>query len=297
MASILVTGGTGFVGDYLRKALEPKSVVLLGRREPILMPNEYWSYMDMSEPVSPDKLNGGQALCHLAYSMQDGQQNIAYNRRLLSAVNSCSSIRRVILMSSVSVYGNNNLPLVEEDNLCYPVGEYAKTKLACEMVWREGLRRDCELTVMRPTEVIGVGGKGLLPLIQDALERPLIGAIKRSVLYHRRLHYVAVSNVVAAVLFCLQRTQPSAQETFIVSDDYQPENQGYAVMQDLVRKLSGRRTLPGPAMPRLLLGALGKITGRPLGSQQIFDSRRIRAAGFADALILRDEVRRLMREA
>lgn len=296
MSSILLTGGTGFIGNHLRSALG-QPAILLGRAKPELLPNERWHYLDMSEPVVPETLAQGLKLCHLAYSMHAGRENVAYNRHLLDAVNACPQIKRVILMSSVSVYGMNGMPVVDEQSACDPVGEYAETKLECEMVWWEGLRSDCELTLLRPTEVIGIGGRGLLPLIQDALERPLVGMVKRSILYHRPLHYVAVRNVVAAVLFCLHSSQAPMREMFIVSDDHRSENKGYAVMQDLVRKLSGRRPLPGLAVPRPVLRSLGKITGRPLGLEQVFDSQKIRTAGFVDAVALEDEVRLLVREA
>jgi nucleoside-diphosphate-sugar epimerase len=136
-----------------------------------------------------------------------------------------------VLLSSISVYGEGTAPtVVDEDSLCNPVGEYPETKLACEALWREGLRRDCFLTILHPSEIVGPGGRGLLPFIRDALERPLMGVVKRGVLYHRRLHYVAVSNVAAAVLFCMERPPTTRREIYIVSDDHRPENESYAAM-------------------------------------------------------------------
>lgn len=242
-----------------------------------------------------ETLVGGSVLCHLAYSMRAGRQNLAYNEHLLDVVNTSPNVRRVILMSSVSVYGRNHSSVVDEDSPCRPVGEYPETKLDCEKLWWEGLRGGRELTVLRPTEIVGTGGKGMRTLLVDALERPTIGTLKRSLLHSRSLHYVAVSNVVAAVLFCLRRRQGALRETFIVSDDHQPENKSYAVMQDFVRKLSGRKSLPGPPLPRPLVGLIGGITGRPLGVEQVFDSRKIRYAGFEEVVTLHEEIRRLVR--
>lgn len=297
MFSVLMTGGTGFVGERLRQAVRETPITLLSRQMITLFANENRRYLDMAEYIEPEKLDGGDILCHLAYSMPVGRNNIIYNRNLLEAVNASPNVKRVILMSSVSVYGRNYSLTIDEESSCYPVGEYPETKLACETVWREELREDCELTVLRPTEVIGVGGKGLLTMVHDALERPLIGAIKRSVLYHRSLHYVAVSNVVAAILFCLQRSQNSLHETFIVSDDTQPENRSYAAMQDLVRKLSGEQPLPGLALPRPLLQLVGRVTRRPLGLDQVFDDSKIQATGFERPVSLGDEVAHLVQRA
>lgn len=295
MTSILLTGGTGFIGKHLRLSLAPEPVVLLGRKKPDLQPNERWVHVDLAQPLTPEKLDGGEVLCHLAYSMQAGSKNIDYNRHLLDAVNGNPEVKRVVLMSSVSVYGHIPHSVVDEESPCKPVGEYQETKLACEMLWRVGLRKDCGLTVLRPAEVIGAGGKGLMSLVRDALHRPFLAAAKRSVLYHRRLHYVAVSNVVAAVLFCIRRQPTISREVFIVSDDHQPENKSYAAMQDLVRRLTGRRPLPGPVVPIWGLKLAGALTGRPLGSRQVFSSRRIHDAGFVDAVFLNDEVKRVVR--
>lgn len=290
-----MTGGTGFVGSHLRRALEAEPVVLLGRGRPDLRPNERWLRVDLSEPVASKSLSGGEVLCHLAYSRQVETENIAYNRHLLDAVNSCMDIKQVILLSSVSVYGANPSPVLDEESLCDPVGTYAQTKLACEMLWREELRGSCKLTVLRPTVVVGPGDVGMRSLIRDAFERPLIGAIKRSMLHYRPPHFVTVGNVVSAIIFCLHRSQASAQETFIVSEDHRPENRSYAAMQDLVRRMAGRRPLPGPPMPRPLLRVLGKVAGRPLETGKVYSASKIYDAGFRNAVSLEDEVRQMLR--
>lgn len=242
----------------------------------------------------PGKIGGGETLCHLAYSMSDGHNNVAYNRHLLDAVNSCMNIKHVVVMSTVSVYGATGERVVDEETTCRPSVEYEESKLACELVWRDGLRDDCRLTILRPSAVIGPGGIGMLTLIRDALDRPVIGSVKRFLLYNRRLHHVAVSNVVAAVLFCLRPSQTIMREVYIVSDDHRPESMSYGVMQDTVRRAVGRRPLPGPAMPRIGLQVLGAVTRRPLALEQTFSSRKLHAAGFEDAITLNEEVKRLV---
>lgn len=295
LMTVALTGGTGFIGGHLRSALHEEPVVLLGRRKPGLLDNERWCRTDMTHPISPEDLANVETLCHLAFSMEDLQANIRHNRHLLDAVNVCPNIRRVVLMSTTSVYGAAEGLVLDEESPCNPVGEYARVKLECEALWREGLREGCALVVLRPSEVIGPGGKGLLALIEDALRRPVLGAARRSLLYHRPLHYVAVSNVVAAVVFLLGLPQASARELYVVSGDDQPENRSYAAMQDAIREARGYRPLPGLGMPRWTLRALEKATGRKLATDRKFTSRKLRAAGFEDALPLREEVRRVVR--
>jgi nucleoside-diphosphate-sugar epimerase len=296
MISVLLTGGSGFVGSHLREVLRDKPIILLGRREPTLSANECWFYADLAEPLDSRLLSTGKVLCHLAYSRTDGSKNLAYNKRLLDAVNNNDDIERVIFVSSISVYGTSTSSVVDEETPCNPVGEYAETKLACERLWWEGLRSDCALTVLRPSEIIGPGGELLLPLIEDVLRRPVVGLIKRSVLHHRPLHFVAVSNVVAAIRFCIDRAQtPSTREVYLVSDDHQPENRSYPDMQDVVLDACGRRPLPALPVPRPVLRALIRATGRSVNLEQSFSSRKIHDAGFEDACALGDEVRRVVR--
>lgn len=289
--TIAVTGGTGFVGSHLRAALHESPVVLLGRKEPGLAENERWVRMDMAEPIPPGTLDGCDELCHLAYAADRGGENVLYNRRLLDVVNAQPNVRRVILVSTTSVYGASDARLIDERTPCRPEGEYERTKLACETVWREGLRRGCDLIVLRPSQVVGPGGKGLLTLIRDALHRPVVAAIKRSLLYHRPLHLVAVRNVVAAIRFCLNGPPKGARETYVVSDG----RQSYAAVQDTVRSIVGRRPLPGFAMPRWTLPLLGALLRRRFVPEQSFSSRKLREAGFEDEVSLFDEVERLVR--
>lgn len=297
VTAVLITGGTGFVGGHLRPSLREREVVLLGRSEPALRENERWRHLDLSERVEREDLSGADVLCHLAYATQAGTANVGHNERLLRAVNDSPDIRRVVLLSTTSVYGAGATEgVLDEDSPCNPSGEYGNTKLECEMLWRDGLRCDCDLIVLRPSEIVGPGGRGLLPVVHDALERPLVGAVKRAVLYHRRLHYVAVANVVAAIRFALERPRSEAgrRELYVVSDDHQPENESYAAMQDAVRKLAGRRPLRGAALPRPLLRIVGDVVGRPLSSGYVYSSCRLRDAGFVGAPLI-EEVRRLVR--
>lgn len=275
---------------------------MLGRKEPELLPNEQWSYMDMAESVSPRMLEGSEVLCHLAYSMTSGRENLRYNQHLLDAVNTCQSIEQVILMSSTSVYGATESVVVNEESVCEPVGDYPETKLACETLWQRGLRDSCDLIVLRPSTVIGPDSIGLASMIRDALHGPVVGPIKRSALYHRSVHYVAVSNVVAAVLFFLRRPRSSAgnvvRETYIVSDDHYQETKSYATMQDAVRISAGRRPFPGLAMPRFMLPLLGKLTGRAaLGQKRSYSSSKLHGVGFRDAVTLYDEVERTVQSS
>lgn len=279
------------MGSHLRQTLSDRPVHILARSRPRLQPNETWTEMDLVRSVSLST-STGSTLCHLAYARGDGARNIDYNMNLIDAVNSCPQIHHVLLMSSASVYGSHASGTVDETTSCDPRDEYSRTKLACEMVWSKHLRMDCGLTVLRPTEVIGPGGMGLVSLVRDALQRPVLGIAKRSLHRYRPVHFVAVRNVVAAVKFVLNRSAPTNRKTYVVSDDHQPENRSYAEMQDTVREIGGKPPLPSIFAPQWAMGAVGKMTNRPLTIRRAFSSDALHAEGFHDAVPLRDEVQR-----
>ena len=290
-AAVALTGGTGFVGRHLRPALAGRPVWLLGRTPTELAPGERWLPLDLAGPVSLDGLPDGSVLCHLAYAAAAGPANIGYTRRLLDAVNACPGVARVIVLSSVSVYGHWATGRIDEATPCRPDTEYARTKLACERLWRERLRDGLPLTVLRPSTVVGRGGPGLAALVRDALHRPASGILKKSLRRDHSVSFVAVSNVVAAVSFLLDRPG-SPRECYIVAEDHQPENAGYAAMQDAVRRIAGRAPLPSVPVPGWAVRPLAAATGRPLRVRRTFSSEALRSIGYADAVPLLDEVRR-----
>jgi len=292
--AVAVTGGSGFIGRHLRPVLAGRPVWLLGRSEPDLAAGEGWLPVDLAEPVSLAGLPDGTILCHLAWSHASGPANVRHNQHLLDAVNACPGVARVVVLSTVSVYGLRATGHLDEASPCRPDSKYARTKLACELLWREKLRDDLPLTVLRPSTVVGPGGLGLLPLARDALHRPAVGVLKKSLRRDHSVNFVAVSNVVAAISFVLDRPPREHRECYIVAEDHRPENAGYAAMQDVVRRIAGRRPLPGVPVPDWAVRGLAAATGRPLRVRRTFSSEALRSAGYTDAVPLLDEVRRVV---
>jgi UDP-glucose 4-epimerase len=127
---IVVTGVSGAVGRRLLVLLDDgreREVVGLDRRPPRQRPPWFsWRLVELAdaavEPVLADALTGADALVHLAFdteprlSAADTEAaNVDGTRRLLAAAAS-AGVRRVVVLSSVSVYGawpGNPVPLPE----------------------------------------------------------------------------------------------------------------------------------------------------------------------------------------
>lgn len=289
-AVVALTGGTGALGRHLRRALSDRAVVLLSRRDPDAGPNERWGPADLAGPVRLPDLPPGSAVCHLAYAMADGRRNLDYTRHLVDAVNDCSNVAHVVLVSSLSVYGLGTPGRLDEESPCQPDSDYGRTKLACEQLWTTGLRDTCRLTILRPGAVLTPGGPALRRLAHDAVARPLRGTLKRALLRRSSVHFVAVDNVVAAITFVLRIPGDPRHRVFLVSDDHYPENATYAAMQDAVRSAHGLPPLPEIPVPDRLVRALGRAVRRPLGVRRTFSSRALHAAGCRDAVELREQV-------
>jgi nucleoside-diphosphate-sugar epimerase len=292
---VAISGASGLLGRHLRPALRDRQVMLLGRRRLETEPHETWAPFDLRGPVDLPALPPGSALCHLAYAMADGERNIDYTHRALDAVNQCSSVDHVVMLSSASVYGATTAGGIDEDTPLRPDNDYACTKAACDGAWLQLLRPDCRLTVLRPTSILAVDGLAIDALARDAVHRPLRGAVKRALQHRNSVHFVAVDNVVAAVRFVLDRVG-ARREVFVVSDDDAPENTNYAAMQDLVRAQRGRAPLRTLPLPRLLERPASAVLGRPLGVHRTFSAARLADAGFVRPAQLGDELARTIRE-
>lgn len=291
---VALTGASGLLGRHLRPALRDRPVLLLGRRCLSTAPNETWQPFDLSGPLALPALPPGSALCHLAYSMAEGERNLEYTHRVIDAVNGCPAVEQAVVLSSVSVYGARTRGDIDESTPLRPDSAYARTKAACDLAWFEALRPTCRLTVLRPSSVLAADGPALQILTQGAVDRPLRGVAKRALQQRNSVHFVAVDNVVAAVRFVLDRAG-AEREVFVVSDDDAPQNASYAAAQDYVRAVLGRPPLPTLPLPRLLEGPLGALLGKPLGVRRVFRSDRLAQAGFVRPAHVGDELAKCVR--
>jgi len=135
----LVTGGSGFVGSWLRAHLEDMG-------DEVISPGDE---LDVTDPVTvegaltdarPDAVYHLAGLAHVGHSWEDPvaffETNAVGTLHVLEVARRCRPVPRVLVVSSAEVYGAvqpDQLPLVEEAPL-RPVSPYAVSKAAAEMV-------------------------------------------------------------------------------------------------------------------------------------------------------------------
>jgi len=150
-ASVLVTGGAGFIGSHLTERLcrEGHSVRVLdnlatGRLENLEAVRDEIELVegDIRDPeISVDAVRGCEVVFHEAAlpsvprSVRDPQASHAANATgTVNVLVACrdEGVRRVVFASSSSVYGSNPKLPKEEEMATMPIAPYAVGKLAAE---------------------------------------------------------------------------------------------------------------------------------------------------------------------
>lgn len=223
--SILVTGGAGFVGGYLCRALlqDGHSVTVVddfsnGRNENIAPGIKLFNLDITSErffndlaPFSYDTVIHCAAQASNALSFLNPHRDFEVNQLgTLRVLELCvkKGIKRFIFTSSMSVYGQAKTLPTKETEPCYPDAYYAVHKLASEHYIRiYGEQHGLDFTIFRLYTTYGHGqnldniNQGLLSIFLSYIvnNKPLI--VKGS--KDRTRDIIHVNDVVEAILLSM----------------------------------------------------------------------------------------------
>lgn len=288
---VLVTGATGFVGRGLIKRLasEGRQVRALVRDASVDLGARV-EVIGLGDLGRPDieygpALTGCDAVIHLAarvHMLRDiAEDPLAEFRRLNTAATrtlaqqaAAAGVARFVFLSSIKVNGEETVAgqPFRPDDRPMPMDAYGISKLEAE----QELRRISQASGMRSTIIRTplVYGPGVKANFQEMMRWVARGVpLPFGAIVHNRRSLIALDNLVDLIVTCARRVS-SPDELFLASDG---EDLSTA---DLLRKLG--RALGRPArlvpVPPLMLGALGKVTGRAeqmrrlLGSLQVDSS-------------------------
>ncbi|MBS1793971.1 MAG: NAD-dependent epimerase/dehydratase family protein [Acidobacteria bacterium] len=187
--TVFITGGTGFIGRALVEELGRQSgfeTLVLTRREPgeskfgerqRYFKGDVREIEDLRRIALPE---GVDYLVHIAGAAhQFGEQDENYFRAANAegTENICrwaaeKGIGNLILISSVSVYGDHGGATIDEDFPCRAAGVYAESKLAAEKMAEVVCRQNnIRLAILRLATVIGEGDPGNLGRLIAAVDR------------------------------------------------------------------------------------------------------------------------------
>lgn len=194
--SWLVTGGAGYIGAHVVRALRDASL------EPVVLDDlssGFESFVPESVPFVRGSILDGQGVLrtidrynvtgviHVAAFKYAGvsvqrplhtyEQNVTGTSTLLAAM-ADRGVDRIVFSSSAAVYGTPDVDLVTEETPCVPESPYGESKLIGEWLLRDqGVAAGLHHTSLRYFNVVGSGEPtvydasphNLFPLVFDAL--------------------------------------------------------------------------------------------------------------------------------
>jgi nucleoside-diphosphate-sugar epimerase len=321
--TVLVTGSTGFLGTAVVRSLLTNGVTRIRcfarpSSDTARLATLAASYGDDRIEVATGNLQstadieralvGVDTVYHLASAMRGAPAGIfldtvVASKRLLDAI-ARSSVKRLVHVSSVSVYGLAGVPvdrLVDESTGLEAHPErrdpYSCAKLQQElMVREEAARAGIELVILRPGTLYGIGGPAFSPRIGLSAAGWLLHLGGNNVL---PLSHVA--NCAAAVVLAGTSHDFPAGAYNVVDDDL-PTAADY--VRRYKREVGGVRSIRCPFFATMLLSTwaerwhlssrgrvpriLTPYRSATLWSGHRFDSRKLRRAGWTQVVSTRD---------
>jgi nucleoside-diphosphate-sugar epimerase len=316
--SVLITGGTGFIGGYTAAGLTQlgRPVTLLDPHPPAAgLPGRHALGDVRDRTIVEGALAGCDAVLHLAAAHHDfGIDRETFfsvnagGARTLTAAMDAQGVRELCFFSTVAVYGDSRPPH-HEDSPPAPNTPYGASKLEAEETFRQwaarGEGRRC--LVIRPTVTFGPGNfANMYSLIRQIARGRFLrvgrGTNVKSLAY--------VENLVAATLFLWSR--PAAERppfevfNYVDKPDLTSGQIVAAIYEDLGRP-APRVSVPYPVARALAVpfDAVIAATGRnlPISSARLkklvlsetrYEADKVRAAGFVPPVSLREGIRRMV---
>lgn len=276
----LVTGGAGYIGSHVVKALTEggESVVVLDdlstgdvARIPAGVPLERGSVLDRTLLDAVLQQHTITGVVHIAAKKQVGEsverplyyyhENVVGLQTVLEAA-VAADVKQFLFSSSAAVYGMPDVDLVTEDTPCLPMSPYGETKRAGEwMVEAVGKAHGMATACMRYFNVAGaaspeLGDPGVFNLVPMVFERldadtsPLIfgddyatpdGTCVRD--------YIHVADIASAHVAAARKLVADPDARLILNIG-KGEGVSVAEMIDVIRDVSGRQDIKAEVAPR-----------------------------------------------
>lgn len=248
---IAITGGSGFIGNYLiNKLASDHQLIVLGRkkREPLSTPIEKLISYHQTD-YSVDTLTNifatlePDAVVHLAaIRPSNNANNSTFISNLTIANNlfeSCfrTNINNIVNLSSISIYSPANPLPWKEDQHPEPFNHYGLSKLWIEEAANFYNARGLSIKSLRVAQVIGIGEREGF-LLQNYLNDALSGkALKVYGQGKGKRQYVHVKDVVKAIEHAL--SLPQIKGTFNIGME---QNYSFSELAKTINSVFGNNS-------------------------------------------------------
>jgi nucleoside-diphosphate-sugar epimerase len=247
-------------------------------------PGVSWKAADLWNPPSlTEALGPGDVVINLAYASDLGE---AENIRLLDNLTDACLRRRVsrlVHCSTAVVAGAARVQRVTESTRCEPRTPYERAKWAIEQRVLAARSRGLDVGIVRPTAVVGAGGRNLHKLATSLLRgSPVTNYVRACLFGHRIMHVVSVRTVAAALVHLAQLPAALDGNVYHVSSDDDPGNTFDQVEQVLRWALGQERSrLPAMPLPAAVLSVALGLAGRSdTDPKRRYDSAKLLATNF-----------------
>jgi len=288
MSSLVILGASGFLGrNFLKNSHSSLPIKAIARKIPCDIDSGQkdvtWLEADLMNPASLCKvLESGDIVINLVYiNDADEDENVKLIDSIIEACQT-SSVSRLIHCSTAVVAGNSKDDLIDELSPCLPVTQYEKTKWVVEQRVVNAMSGDLDIGILRPTAVVGSGGKNLLKLANSLQNGSnLANYLKVCMFGKRPMHLVSVRNVVNALVH-MSEMPVLKGNSYIISSDEDPDNNYLRVEAILMEALGmGKRKMLPFVLPKKMQSLLFKCLGRTdINLNRIYDSKKLQNENF-----------------
>lgn len=253
--TILVTGATGFLGNYLIKEL-PGKVDTVGRHNSDLI-------CDLSKQV-PRLKKYYSSVIHAAgkaHSIPKTKEeielffevNVEGTKNLLKSLESVGPPEHFVFISSVSVYGKESGVLITEDEPLFAVDPYGKSKIYAEKIISDWCNRHNVIcTIFRLPLIIGINPLGNL--------QSMILGIKRGYYFNIGGGKARKSMVLAEDVAKLVPVILNTGGIYNLTDGYNPTF--YELSLHMANQLRHKAPLNMPLWLAVFVAKIGDLIGK-----------------------------------
>ena len=252
-----ISGGAGFLGLHLARRLladghEVRTLDLAPLDDTQLEERVEELRGDVRSPQDARALvDGAEVLVHAAAALP-----IQVSRRAIRSVNvggtatvlaeaAEAGVRRVVLVSSTSVYGVPEVHPIDEDDPLVGVGAYGESKIEAEELTRDFGRRGLEFTIVRPKTFVGPERLGVFEILFDWVrEGRRIYVLGDGT---NRYQLLAVEDLVEAIVLAAERPEAAGETLNVGAGEFGTVREDLGALIDHAG--SSSRLTPVPARP------------------------------------------------
>ena len=298
MNRVLVTGGSGFIGNKLTKHLAEMKVLVrtLSRKN---QSNYETVVCDLQSDVIPDDtLDDVDTVFHLAgfaHDLRDANKIEHLYRRVnvdatvrLAKLAVKSNVKRFVFISSVKAGGSGiSDKCMNESDQNDPEGVYGKTKREAELaLLKIGKESGMHISIVRPSLVYGPNAKGNLQLMLSGIEKGWFPPLPEVGNQRSMIH---VDDLVRAILLVAEDDRANG-EIFIATDSKPHSSREiYNAMCSATEK-----SIPKWSVPKILFDIASlasphiKYKINKLLGDECYSSAKLEALGFKAKKSLKD---------